>query len=377
MTVGTEFVDILIEFGDELRVAGIAVGTGDAITYVQAVSLLNPADLGDIYWAGRGTLVGRRDLIPTYDRVFKSFFLDVETQGDSELKAMMRATTSTAATLEVPSPDPGEGEESNEEEAQLGYMASGAQVWRNKAFAVCTDQELATIRRIVSDIKLTPPRRRTRRTITAKNGPRLDPRRMARETMRSHGDPTRLFRQKRRLRIRPLVFILDVSGSMSDYSRNLLQFAYSARRAADKVEVFCFGTRLTRITRSLDRRKPDDALNLAATAVFDWDGGTRIGQSLDQFIKRWGRRGLSRGSIVVICSDGLDRGDPALLESAMEKLSRLSHRIVWMNPHKGDVKDFRPNSLGMMVADPFIDEIFSGHNLASLEQFAEKLRELR
>lgn len=377
MTVGTEFVDILIEFGDELRDAGIAVGTGDAMTYVQAVSLLNPADLGDVYWAGRGTLVSRRDLIPTYDRVFKSFFLDVETQGDSELKAMMRATTSTAATLEVPSPDPGEGEESNEEEAQLGYMASGAQVWRNKAFAACTDQELATIRRIVSDIKLTPPRRRTRRTITAKNGPRLDPRRMARETMRSHGDPTRLFRQKRRLRIRPLVFILDVSGSMSDYSRNLLQFAYSARRAADKVEVFCFGTRLTRITRSLDRRKPDDALNLAATAVFDWDGGTRIGQSLDQFIKRWGRRGLSRGSIVVICSDGLDRGDPALLESAMEKLSRLSHRIVWMNPHKGDVKDFRPNSLGMMVADPFIDEIFSGHNLASLEQFAEKLRELR
>lgn len=377
MTVGTEFVDILIEFGDELRDAGIAVGTGDAMTYVEAVSLLNPADLGDVYWAGRGTLVSRRDLIPTYDRVFKSFFLDVETQGDSELKAMMRATTSTAATLEVPSPDPGEGEESNEGEAQLGYMASGAQVWRNKAFAACTDQELATIRRIVSDIKLTPPRRRTRRTITAKNGPRLDPRRMARETMRSHSDPTRLFRQKRRLRIRPLVFILDVSGSMSDYSRNLLQFAYSARRAADKVEVFCFGTRLTRITRSLDRRKPDDALNLAATAVFDWDGGTRIGQSLDQFIKRWGRRGLSRGSIVVICSDGLDRGDPALLESAMEKLSRLSHRIVWMNPHKGDVKDFRPNSLGMMVADPFIDEIFSGHNLASLEQFAEKLRELR
>jgi hypothetical protein len=377
MTVGTEFVDVLIEFGDELRDAGIAVGTGDAMTYVQAVSLLNPADLGDVYWAGRGTLVSRRDLIPTYDRVFKNFFLDVETQGDSELKAMMRATTSTAATLEVPSPDPGEGEESNEEEAQLGYMASGAQVWRNKAFAACTDQELATIRRIVSDIKLTPPRRRTRRTITAKNGPRLDPRRMARETMRSHGDPTRLFRQKRSLRIRPLVFILDVSGSMSDYSRNLLQFAYSARRAADKVEVFCFGTRLTRITRSLDRRKPDDSLNLAATAVFDWDGGTRIGQSLDQFIKRWGRRGLSRGSIVVICSDGLDRGDPALLEASMEKLSRLSHRIVWMNPHKGDVKDFRPNSLGMMVADPFIDETFSGHNLASLEQFAEKLRELR
>ncbi len=377
MKVGTDFVDVLVEFGDELRSAGIVVGTNDAMTYVEAVSMINPADLVDVYWAGRGTLVNRRDQIPVYNRIFQKFFLDVEAAAESELKTMMRATTALSATLEVPSPDPGQGEESKEEEARLGYMASGAQVWRNKAFAACTDQELATIRRIVSDIRLTPPRRRTRRTLSSKNGPRFDPRRMALETMRSHGDPIKLFKQQRRMRIRPLVFILDVSGSMSDYSRNLLQFAYSARRAADKVEVFCFGTRLTRITKSLDRRKPDDALNLAAAAVFDWDGGTRIGESLNQFIKRWGRRGLSRGSIVVICSDGLDRGDPALLESSMEKLSRLCHRIVWMNPHKGDEANFKPNSLGMMVADPFIDEIFSGHNLASLEQFAENLRQLR
>lgn len=377
MKVGTDFVDVIVEFGDELRNAGVVVGTNDTMTYVEAVSLINPADLIDVYWAGRGTLVNRKDQIPVYNRIFQKFFLDVEAAADSELKSMMRATTALSATLEVPSPDPGQGEESKEEEAQLGYMASGAQVWRNKAFAACTDQELATIRRIVSDIRLTPPRRRTRRTLSSKNGPRFDPRRMALETMRSHGDPIKLFKQQRRLRIRPLVFILDVSGSMSDYSRNLLQFAYSARRAADKVEVFCFGTRLTRITKSLDRRKPDDALNLAAATVFDWDGGTRIGESLNQFIKRWGRRGLSRGSIVVICSDGLDRGDPALLESSMEKLSRLCHRIVWMNPHKGDEANFKPNSLGMMVADPFIDEIYSGHNLASLEQFAENLRQLR
>lgn len=377
MKVGTDFVDVLVEFGDELRNAGVVVGTNDTMTYVEAVSLINPADLIDVYWAGRGTLINRKDQIPVYNRIFQKFFLDVEAAADSELKSIMRATTALSATLEVPSPDPGQGEESKEEEAQLGYMASGAQVWRNKAFAACTDQELATIRRIVSDIRLTPPRRRTRRTLSSKNGPRFDPRRMALETMRSHGDPIKLFKQQRRLRIRPLVFILDVSGSMSDYSRNLLQFAYSARRAADKVEVFCFGTRLTRITKSLDRRKPDDALNLAAATVFDWDGGTRIGESLNQFIKRWGRRGLSRGSIVVICSDGLDRGDPALLESSMEKLSRLCHRIVWMNPHKGDEANFKPNSLGMMVADPFIDEIYSGHNLASLEQFAENLRQLR
>ena len=225
MKVGTDFVDVLVEFGDELRSAGIVVGTNDAMTYVEAVSMINPADLVDVYWAGRGTLVNRRDQIPVYNRIFQKFFLDVEAAAESELKTMMRATTALSATLEVPSPDPGQGEESKEEEARLGYMASGAQVWRNKAFAACTDQELATIRRIVSDIRLTPPRRRTRRTLSSKNGPRFDPRRMALETMRSHGDPIKLFKQQRRMRIRPLVFILDVSGSMSDYSRNLLQFA--------------------------------------------------------------------------------------------------------------------------------------------------------
>ena len=202
-------------------------------------------------------------------------------------------------------------------------------------------------------------------------------RRTVRETMRMLHEPPTLFRTGRKLRIRPLVLILDVSGSMSDYSRNLLQFAYSTRRAAGRVEVFCFGTRLTRITPALDRRRPDDALDHAAREVFDWDGGTRIGESLDEFVRHWGRRGLSRGSIVVICSDGLDRGDPAVLATAMERLARLSHRVVWMNPHKGDDGDFRPNTLGMMAAAPFIHTIVSGHNLRSLEEFAATLPELR
>jgi len=192
-----------------------------------------------------------------------------------------------------------------------------------------------------------------------------------------HGEPSELFWRKRRLRVRPLVLILDVSGSMADYSRNLLQFAYSARRAASRVEVFCFGTRLTRITRALERRRPDDALDAAAELVFDWEGGTRIGDSLDAFVKGFGRRGLSRGAIVVICSDGLDRGDPAVLAHAMERLARLSHRIVWMNPHKGDDAEFRPSTLGMMVAAPHVDLLLSGHDLASLEELAELLPELR
>jgi len=157
---------------------------------------------------------------------------------------------------------------------------------------------------------------------------------------------------------------------MADYSRSLLQFAYSTRRAAPRVEVFCFGTRLTRITRELEHRRPDDALERAAEAVFDWEGGTRIGDSLDTFVRRWGRRGICRGGIVVICSDGLDRGDPAVLATAMQRLSRLSHRTVWMNPHKGNAAGWQPSTLGMMAAYPHVDVMLSGHDLRSLEEFA-------
>lgn len=202
-------------------------------------------------------------------------------------------------------------------------------------------------------------------------------RRVARAAMRSQGAPPELLWRRRRRKARPLVLILDVSGSMADYSRALLQFAYSTRQAAAKVEVFCFGTRLTRVTKALERRRVDDALDEAARAVFDWEGGTRIGGAVDAFVKGWGRKGMSRGAVVVICSDGLDRGDPALLARAMEQLSRVSHKIVWLNPHKGADRDFIPSTLGMMVAAPHVDLLMSGHDLASLEELAERLPELR
>src|SRR5260370_18445977 len=150
-----------------------------------------------------------------------------------------------------------------------------------------------------------------------------------------HGEPAELFWRQRRVRLRPLILILDISGSMGDYSRNLLQFAYSAKRATAKVEVFCFGTRLTRVTRALDHRRPDRALELAARAVFDWEGGTRIGASLDCFVRDWGRRGLCRGGAVEICSDGVDRGDPSVLAPAIDRLSRPSYRVCQMKPLYG------------------------------------------
>jgi hypothetical protein len=258
----------------------------------------------------------------------------------------------------------------------LGLLASDAAVLRQKSFSACTPAELAAVRRIMARIKLTPPRRRTRRQRPAERGRTPDVRATMRESMRLHGDPGQLRWRRRKQKLRPLILVLDVSGSMSDYSRSLLQFAYSARRAASRVEVFCFGTRLTRITRELGKRRPDEALADAAAAVVDWDGGTRIGDSLHTLVRTWGRRGMCRGGIVVICSDGLDRGDPGVLAAALERLALLSHRIVWLNPMKGSSTDYRPSTLGMIVAEPHIDLLLSGHDLASLEEFATLLPQL-
>jgi uncharacterized protein len=369
MTDRAEIAGLLIRFGRELRAAGLTVGTGDIAAYCAAMTELDPSDLADLYWAGRAVLITRREDIATYDRVFRRFFLDSADGADELLwpNAQAAAQVSQSA-LVVPAIEPGADERS--EEAMLGLMASDAETLRHKSFAACTPAELAAVRRIMARIRLTPPRRRTRRRAPARSGSAPDLRRMVRRSLRMHGEPAQLCWRERKMRPRPLILILDVSGSMADYSRNLLQFAYSARRAAARVEVFCFGTRLTRITRELDHRRPDDALARAARTVFDWDGGTRIGTSLDSFVREWGRRGLCRGGVVVICSDGLDRGDPGVLSAAMERLSRLSHRIVWMNPHKGTDPAFRPSTLGMIVAAPHIDLLVSGHDLGSLEEFA-------
>jgi uncharacterized protein with von Willebrand factor type A (vWA) domain len=369
---------LLVGFAGELRAAGLAVGSGDVVVYCSALSKLDPADLADLYWAGRTTLVSRYEDIARYDKVFRRFFLGTADPED-ELVLMLRASAQAQGALAIPSTEPGEAGE--EEDAVLGWMASDVDALKHKSFAACTPEELAALRRIMARIRLTPPRRRIRRTASGRSGVRPDPRRTVRESMRTHGEPARLYWRRRKVRLRPLILILDISGSMADYSRSLLQFAHSALRStgrstggsAGRVEVFCFGTRLTRVTGAMECRHPDEALERAARAAFDWDGGTRIGDSLDAFVRNWARRGLCRGGVVVICSDGLDRGDPAVLAAALERLGRLSHRLVWVNPHKGDDPGFRPSTLGMMVAAPHIDLLVSGHDLASLERLAALL----
>lgn len=368
------FVTVLVEFGRALRAKGLAVGSGDILTYCAAMAPLDPTDLLDLYWAGRTTMVVRREDLPLYDEVFKSFFLASDAPVQKMLKIKAQAAAEAEAAFEIPATEPSGKEE--EEETLLGLMASNVETLKHRSFSECTDEELAAIRRIMARIKFTPPKRRTRRTRTANDGRRPDMRRTIRESMRTNGEMVDLYWRRRRVRLRPLILILDVSGSMSDYSRALLQFAYSAKRASQKVEVFCFGTRLTQVTKPLHTRKPDEALERAAKLVVDWEGGTRIGESIDTFVRKWGRRGMCRGGVVVICSDGLDRGDPELLSDSMERLSRLCHNIVWMNPHKGNNPDYQPQTVGMMAAQPHIDVLLSGHDLSSLEELAALLPKL-
>jgi uncharacterized protein len=362
---------VLVSFSRALRGAGVAVGSGDVLTYCAAMSPLDPTDLLDLYWAGRATLIAKRDDIPVYDEVFRRFFLGGADPAPELVTLLARVESEAESVLTAPATDP--DNEGDEEEAVLGWMASDVEALKRKSFAACTPQELAALRRIMNRIRLTPPKRRTRRTTAARSGRSPDLRRTVRESLRLHGEPAELFWRRRRVRLRPLILILDISGSMADYSRNLLQFAYSANRAAARVEIFCFGTRLTRLTRALQGRRPDDALERAAQEAFDWEGGTRIGESLETFVRDWGRRGMCRGGVVVICSDGLDRGDPQVLASAMERLQRLCHTLVWMNPHKGNDQSFRPSTLGMMAAAPHIDVLLSGHDLSSLEELAALL----
>ena len=368
------FVTVLVEFGRALRSKGLAIGSGDIMTYCAAMTPLDPTDLVDLYWAGRTTMIMRREDLIVYNEVFRSFFLASDSPVQQMLKVKAQSAAEAEVPFEIPATEPSGKEQ--EEEALLGLMASNVETLKHRSFSECTDEELAAIRRIMARIKFTPPKRRTRRTKTARGGRKPDMRRTIRESMRTHGEMVDLYWRRRRVRLRPLILILDVSGSMSDYSRALLQFAYSAKRASQKVEVFCFGTRLTQVTKPLHTRKPDEALERAAKLVVDWEGGTRIGDSIDHFVRKWARRGMCRGGVVVICSDGLDRGDPELLSDSMERLSRLCHNIVWMNPHKGNNADYKPQTVGMMAAEPHIDVLLSGHDLSSLEELATLLPKL-
>jgi uncharacterized protein with von Willebrand factor type A (vWA) domain len=221
------------------------------------------------------------------------------------------------------------------------------------------------------DLSLATPQRLTRRARRARRGDHLDVRATLRASHRTGGDPVRQVRRRRRLRHRPLVVLCDISGSMEPYSRAFLAFLHGAVGGAD-AEAFVFATRLTRLTRALRGNRPDLAIGRAAAAAPDWSGGTRIGEALLHFNDRHGRRGMARGAVVVIVSDGWETGDPALVGREMERLHRLAHRIVWVNPRKA-APGFEPTAGGMAAALPYCDALVGGHNLLALSEAVEEI----
>jgi uncharacterized protein len=344
-----EAVAVATRFGRALREEGLPVGPDRIGTFCRAAALVGEDGL---YWAGRTTLVARPQDLATYDRVFATFF---------------------GAPASAPAPPPRREEPPAEEDVDVA-LASRIEVLREKSFARCSPEELARLSRLMAEIPLTMPPRRTRRYRASTRGA-IDLRRTLRRAARTGGDPASRAWRTRRVRPRRLVLLLDVSGSMADHSRALLLFAHAAARGEARCEVFAFGTRLTRLTRQLARTDVDAALANAAEEVVDWSGGTRIGESVKRFLDDHGHVGMARGAVVVVCSDGLELGDPALLGEQMARLRRLAHRVVWLNPLKSD-PGYEPLTRGMRAALPHVDLFVSGGNLASLQELAAHLRDM-
>lgn len=378
----------LIGFGRELRRRGLPVGTGRIVTFCRGVAALGEIDREDLYWTGRASLISRPEDVEAFDAAFEAWFrsgtrieLDLPPEALEELEREERA----AVTVEVPavadeSPTVStqwrraEEDEEPEGETAVRLVASAVEVLREKSFADLSEEERERVAQLIRRLAIAVPTRTTRRYRPASSGSRFDVKRTLRRSLRTQGEPFHRAWRDRGTRSRPLVLVLDVSGSMSPYSRALMQFAFAAMVAGRRVEVFCFGTRLTRVTRTLRTKDPDRAMHDLGREVFDWEGGTKIGESLKTMLDEWSPRAALRGSVVVICSDGLERGEPDLLRSQMARLRRLAHRVVWVNPLKGSMH-YEPLARGMAAALPSIDVFLPGHNLESLEELGRVLAE--
>jgi uncharacterized protein len=376
----------LVAFGRDLRARGLPVGTGRILTFIRAVASLGLGDRDSLYWAGRVSLIASRADLPAYDDAFEAWYaslgdrapisiaLDLPAQprdvdrlglGDDPTVEAGRTGGSWRPAEDDEETEPGEG-------SSIRIVASAVEVLRSKSFANLTEEERHRVARMIHDLTVRAPVERTRRTRPSPNGSVLDMRRTLRRSLRTQGEPFDRSYRTRRSRTRPLVLILDISGSMAPYARALLQFGFAAMAAGRRVEVFCFGTRLTRVTRTLRTKDPDRAMHEIGALVADWEGGTRIGESLKSLLDGWSQRAALRGAVVVLCSDGLERGDPALLRAQMARLRRLAHRVVWANPLKGSPR-YEPLARGMAAALPSVDVFLSGHNLESLETLAAAL----
>jgi hypothetical protein len=361
-------------FGRLLRSLGMDIPPTQMVDVVDSLNHVHIGNRQDFKNMLAALLVRRHEQQKRFEDAFDSFWQarweSVPLKGDSSPRSPQ---------IEWLQPANADGQESTETptspEIEIRQTYSDLEVLRQKHFAQLNEAELQALRQQMRSIVWQLEPRRTRRTERATRGALLDMRRTLRQNLRNSGDIFNLARRRRRYKRRPVVVLCDISGSMERYSRILLQFLYTVAWQLERVEVFVFSTRLTRITRQLHHRSIEVALADAGRAVHDWAGGTRIGDAIKQFNYQWARRVLNQGAVVLVVSDGWDRGEIDLLACEMARLQRSSSQVIWLNPLLGDV-DYQPLVRGMQAALPYIDRFLPVHNLASLEQLASMLKKL-
>jgi uncharacterized protein with von Willebrand factor type A (vWA) domain len=371
----------LLAFGYLLREMGVPVSPGQMVDLAAALEHVPVGRREDFKAALRCMLVLRHEDLPLFETAFEFYWRQGRPDdAESELMQMVVPQTKLQRRqLRLPrrpdeEPEPPE-EEREREELELQLTFSRDEVLRRKDFAQFSWEEVQAAKELIHRMRWRIEERPTRRRRPALHGRLLDFRRTLRRNMRYGGEPLQLSWRETQTTPRPLVVICDISGSMERYSRILLQFVHAITEGLGDVESFVFGTRLTRITRQLRHRDIDDAIDSVSKHVVDWSGGTRIGDAVREFNYRWGRRVLGRGPVVMLISDGWDRGDPETLRREMDRLQRSCHRLIWLNPLLGSA-GYEPLTVGMQAALPFVDDFLPVHNLVSLEQLGARLASL-
>ncbi|MEV0201477.1 VWA domain-containing protein [Nonomuraea sp. NPDC050691] len=349
-------------FARTLRAAGVGADHQRTQALLSALRHLDVTRPGDVYWAGRLTLCAGPDDLPRYDRCFQAYF-----GGRTASRHAAGAVTVTRHTLALGDEADDRARSAEGEDESAPGRASRTELLRHRDVAALTAAERAEVHRMLAMLRAGRAARRSRRFEPAARG-RLDQRRTIREALRK-GDVARLLRRSHTVRPRGVVLFVDVSGSMAPYAETLLRFAHALVRSEPRAtRVYSVGTRLTPITAELRHRDPGTALDAASRAIPDWSGGTRLGEELKEFLTR----GHARGDIVVIASDGWERGDPSLLGAQVARLARQAYRVIWVNPHKG-YDDYEPLTGGMRAALPYLDDLVAGHSLAAYEALSERL----
>jgi hypothetical protein len=376
-TIELDLPPLAAALGRRLHERGLPTTPGRTADFAHALTLTRPVARRRLYWIARAVFVTDPAQVETFDAVFFSVFGRARDEAELELDEARthpapddrpRREHAASERREVRAGAPTAGDDRDEGEAELDVpllLASDEERLGRTSFDALEPDELVQLYRLMSSLELATPERRTRRYRRGRHGERADLRRTLRLSLRTGGDPIRLARRRRRIARRRLVLLCDISGSMEPYARAYLQFLTCAAGSGPHAEAFVFATRLTRLTRALSSRDPERALRRAAEAAPDWSSGTRIGDALREFNDRHGRRGMARGAVVVILSDGWERGDPKLVGREMARLARLAHRIVWVNPRVG-ADAFAVRSGGMVAALPYCDALVSGHSFAAL-----------